>query len=70
MGCEPAVELTGWMIDLIYTDGREADGRRYFVSEYFSCGVTLVGIDEHARYDTMAVEGLSVGGMCMRLSRI
>jgi hypothetical protein len=53
-------ELPERVVDLVYANGREADGGADFVTEDRGFRVPKVRVDEHARYDTMTVEGLSI----------
>ena len=58
------------MVDLVDADGCESYWSTDFVSEDAGCRVSLVGIYEHAWDDTMSVEGLTIGEMCVGLSCI
>ena len=49
------------MVDLVDADGREADGCCEAVAEESAGGVALVGVDELAGDQAVAVEGLAVG---------
>ena len=58
------------MVDFIDADGGEANGGWDAVAKDGGCRVALVGVDEHARDDTVAVEGLSVRRVRVGLSGV
>lgn len=51
------------VVDCVYADRRKADGGRDLVAPYFGRGIAQIGVDEHARDDAVAVEGLTVHGV-------
>jgi hypothetical protein len=53
-------ELAEGMVDLVYADGGEADGRGDFVAEYGGGRVACVRVDELAGDYAVAEEGLPV----------
>ena len=58
------------MIDLVDADGCETYRSADFVPEDRGCCVPLVGVYEHSWDDSMPVEGLAIGEVCIRLSCI
>jgi hypothetical protein len=63
-------ELSKRVVDLVDTDGRESNRCASLVTPDFPSRVALVGVDQHARDDAMAVESLTVGQMCCRVASI
>jgi len=63
-------QFTGRVVDLVYSNGRESDWCGDGVAETGPGCVAVVCVDEHSGDDSVAVEGLSVCGVCCRLSRI
>jgi hypothetical protein len=53
-------EFAEGVVDLVDTYWGEANGCADFVAEDRGLGVAFVGVDEHARDDSVAVEGLSI----------
>lgn len=58
------------MVDFVYADGCEADGRGDAVSEDGGASVPGVGVDEHAWDYAVAVEGLPVYGVRVGLAGV
>ena len=63
-------ELAVLVVNFVDADWRESDRSVDFVTPDLALGVSLVGVDQHARDDFMAVEGLSICQMCFRLSGV
>lgn len=53
-------QLASGMVDAVDANGSESNGSRHLVAENLGGSVSLIGVDEHARDDSVSVESLSV----------
>jgi len=58
------------VIDPVDANRSESDRCSYFVAKDCGSCVALVGVNEHTGDDAVAIEGLAIGGVCVRLASV
>ncbi len=63
-------KLSSGMVNAVDANWCKSNRGRHSVAKDLGCSVSLVGVNQHARDDTVPIEGLSVGEMGPRKSGI